>query len=231
MENQNNVTPPTRQNDKRASLYDTKLEMLEEQIANLTKAMQSFQAFANMQQPNANMFPYYQGNHPFMAAPAEPSTSSMLMQTNQTNYSSDYEEMVVKNQNLQAEIDGLQEKLQYTRDLLAQREYVLGTLDWEGADFKPGQVNRNIQLEINHAITQPYRFSLKYPVRCTCSYEDKDHYIFDPEDAYDDTYPVGTYGKDIFCKKCFNKYVMPKRIELAKQSSWSEKKNKSKEQA
>ena len=42
-------------------------------------------------------------------------------------------------------------------------------------------------------------------------------YIEIKEDAYDDTFPLGVYGRDIFCKKCFNKYVMPKRVELAKE--------------
>ena len=205
---QNNdfLSPPTNPNDNQN--YETKIQELQAQMNQVISTINLLTKEVASSQAAVKAAPVQ--SQPVSSPPENMSYHKSYRNPNNT-YSADYAELLEQNRMLESEVAGLKSDLNFAK----QREGMLKQYEWDGRDFTPGQTNRKMQLVLTGSNKPPYRMTLNYPIRCTC--DDTEHYIFGPEDAYDDTFPLGVYGRDIFCKKCFNKYVMPKRIELAKE--------------
>ena len=210
---QNNdfLSPPTNPNDNQN--YETKIQELQAQMNQVISPINLLTKEVASSQAAGKAAPVQ--SQPVSSIPEIDAQSRRFYHKSYRNpnnaYSADYAELLEQNRMLESEVAELKNKLNYAK----QREGMLKQYEWDGRDFTPGQMNRNMQLVLTGSNKPPYRMTLNYPIRCT--HDDTEHYIFGPEDAYDDTFPLGVYGRDIFCKKCFNKYVMPKRIELAKE--------------
>ena len=124
-----------------------------------------------------------------------------------SNYSMDYVDIEQENSQLKKEIERLAERLNESVQWVDELAYNPGK-------FISGQMNRNMMLYETGQINKSYRERLKgqYPIRCTyCNTA-----IFKPEDAYDDTFPVGKSGQDIFCQNCVKTVVSPARISMVR---------------
>lgn len=176
-----------------------RLDRLEQEMSQLVGLMKQQSMATSMN------YPQYTYNTPIqqnsMPNPMPSSPTSL-------NYSSDYQELQDAVYALKKENNQLEDDLHLARAEVKQRELLIDALRGMDDSFTPGQMNRNMMISEYNEVKPSVRLSQKYPITCTCCGKA----IPRPDRAYDDLFPVSEYGRDIFCKDCFQKEVMPARI-------------------
>lgn len=186
-------------NNRDSMSQDERLNRLEREMNQLIGLMKQQPIAAPMN------YPQYAYNTPVQQNPIPNPTPQNPVSM---NYSSDYQELQDTIYELKKENGQLEDNLRLARTEVRQQELLIDALRVTDNSFVPGQMNRNMMIHEYGEIKPSIRLSQKYPIACTCCGKP----ISRPDDAYDDLFPVSEYGRDIFCKSCFQKEVVPARI-------------------
>lgn len=131
-------------------------------------------------------------------------------------YSSDYEGLEMKVQNLKEENQSLKNYNQILEQNIMKYQSNAKIFQWCGnEDFIAGKYNACSLLENEHIQHEiPYRKMVARPASCVFCGKS----LFNENDMYDDLFPVKKYKTGVACQKCFRQIVCSARMENLKKA-------------